>query len=480
MNYRMIKYVLGWILLFEAAFLVLPAVVAVIYAEKALLAFLVTVGLCAAVGGLLTLRKPKSTELSARDGFVVVAFSWIIMSVFGAVPFVLSGVTESFLDALFETVSGFTTTGATIFGDVEILPRSIIFWRSFTHWIGGMGVLVFIMAFLPLSGATNMYIMKAESPGPEVSKLVPKVKTTAKLLYTVYIGLTVLLFVLLLFGDMSVFEALNAAIATAGTGGFGWKNDSMASYSSYSQIVIAVFMLLFSINFTSYFLILRRKFKAALTTEVKVFLGIVAFSVLAISLNTMKSIGGFSEALKHAFFSFSSLISTTGFSTVDFANASLYPYFSQTILVLAMFVGACAGSTGGGIKVSRIIIMMKVMGRELSTALRPRQIKKVTVDNQVQDKGVVRSVYGYIFCFITVFVASVVLISIDGHDLVTNFTSVAATIGNIGPGLSKVGPSVNYSFFSPLSKIVLIFDMLVGRLEFYPIILLLLPSTWRK
>ena len=480
MNYRMIKYVLGWILLFEAAFLVLPAVVAVIYAEKALLAFLVTVGLCAAVGGLLTLRKPKSTELSARDGFVVVAFSWIIMSVFGAVPFVLSGVTESFLDALFETVSGFTTTGATIFGDVEILPRSIIFWRSFTHWIGGMGVLVFIMAFLPLSGATNMYIMKAESPGPEVSKLVPKVKTTAKLLYTVYIGLTVLLFVLLLFGDMSVFEALNAAIATAGTGGFGWKNDSMASYSSYSQIVVAVFMLLFSINFTSYFLILRRKFKAALTTEVKVFLGIVAFSVLAISLNTMKSICGFSEALKHAFFSFSSLISTTGFSTVDFANASLYPYFSQTILVLAMFVGACAGSTGGGIKVSRIIIMMKVMGRELSTALRPRQIKKVTVDNQVQDKGVVRSVYGYIFCFITVFVASVVLISIDGHDLVTNFTSVAATIGNIGPGLSKVGPSVNYSFFSPLSKIVLIFDMLVGRLEFYPIILLLLPSTWRK
>lgn len=480
MNYRMIKYVLGWILLFEAAFLVLPAVVAVIYAEKALMAFLVSVALCAVAGGLLTLRKPRSTELSARDGFVAVAFSWIIMSVFGAVPFVLSGVTEGFLDALFETVSGFTTTGATIFGDVEMLPRSIIFWRSFTHWIGGMGVLVFIMAFLPLSGATNMYIMKAESPGPEVSKLVPKVKTTAKLLYTVYIGLTLLELVLLLFGDMTFFEAINAALSTAGTGGFGWKNDSMASYSSYSQMVVAVFMLLFSINFGSYFLILRRNFKGALTTEVKVFLGIVAFSVVAISLNTVNSIGSFSEALRHAFFSFSSLISTTGFSTVDFADASLYPYFSQTILVLAMFVGACAGSTGGGIKVSRIIIMMKVMGRELSTALRPRQIKKVTVDNQVQDKGVVRSVYGYIFCFITVFVASTVLISIDGHDLVTNFTSVAATIGNIGPGLSKVGPSVNYSFFSPLSKIVLIFDMLVGRLEFYPIILLMLPSTWRK
>ena len=477
MNYRMIKYVLGWILLFEAAFLLLPAVVAVIYAESALVAFLASVGICAAVGGLLTLRKPKSTDLSARDGFVAVAFSWIIMSVFGAIPFVLSGVTESFLDAVFETVSGFTTTGATIFSDVEILPKSIIFWRSFTHWIGGMGVLVFIMAFLPLSGATNMYIMKAESPGPEVSKLVPKVKTTAKWLYAVYIALTVLEFVVLLFGDMNVFEAVNAAFATAGTGGFGWKNDSMASFSSYSQIVVAVFMLLFSINFTSYFLILHKNFKSALTTEVKVFLSIVAVSVFSIAFNVRDLFDSFGESLKHAFFSFSSIISTTGFMTADF---DVWPAFSKTILVLAMFIGACAGSTGGGIKVSRIVIMFKVMGRELSTALHPRQVKKVTVDNQVQDKDVVRSVYGYIFCFIAVFVASIVLISIDGHDLVTNFTSVAATIGNIGPGLSKVGPTVNYGFFSPLSKLVLIFDMLVGRLEFYPIILLMLPSTWRK
>ncbi len=477
MNYRMIKYVLGWILLFEAAFLVLPTVVAAIYAEKALVSFLATVVICAAVGGLLTVRKPKSTDLSARDGFVVVAFSWIIMSIFGAIPFTLTGVTENFLDAVFETVSGFTTTGATIFSNVEILPKSIIFWRSFTHWIGGMGVLVFIMAFLPLSGATNMYIMKAESPGPEVSKLVPKVKTTAKWLYAVYIGLTVLEFLMLLLGEMDAFESLNAAFATAGTGGFGWKNDSMASFSTYTQVVISVFMLLFSINFTSYFLILHKNFKAALTTEVKVFLGIVAVSVLAITLNVRGMFDSFGEALKHSFFSFSSIISTTGFATADF---DLWPAFSQTILVLAMFVGACAGSTGGGMKVSRIVIMFKVMGRELSTALRPRQIKKVTVDNQVQDKGVVRSVYGYIFCFITVFVASIVLVSIDGHDLVTNFTSVAATIGNVGPGLSKVGPTVNYSFFSPLSKLVLIFDMLVGRLEFYPIILLMLPSTWRK
>ncbi len=477
MNYRMIKYLLGWILLFEAAFLVLPVTVAAIYKEEALIAFLITVAVCAAVGGLLTIRKPKTTDLSARDGFVAVALSWIIMSLFGAIPFMLTGVTESFIDAIFETVSGFTTTGATIFSDVEILPRSIIMWRSFTHWIGGMGVLVFIMAFLPLSGARNMYIMKAESPGPEVSKLVPKVKTTAKWLYSVYIGLTVLEFIMLLFGEMNVFEALNAAFATAGTGGFGWKNDSMASFSTYSQIVIAAFMLLFSVNFTSYFLILHRNFKGALTTEIKVFLGIVGVSVISIALNTKGLFETFWEALKHSFFTFSSIISTTGFMSVDF---DLWPSFSQTILVLAMFVGACAGSTGGGIKVSRIVIMLKVMGRELSTALHPRQIKKVTVDDQVQDKGVVRSVYGYIFCFISVFVVSVVLISIEGHDLVTNFTSVAATMGNIGPGLSKVGPAMNYGFLSPLSKLVLIFDMLVGRLEFYPIILLMLPSTWRK
>ena len=272
MNYLMIKSVLGWILLFEAAFMLVPIGTAIFYAEQSsLIAFAVTLAICALIGGLLAIKKPKKTELSARDGFVIVAFSWIVMSLFGAIPFMITGVTDNFVDALFETVSGFTTTGATIFSDVEILPKSIIMWRSFTHWIGGMGVLVFIMAFLPLSGARNMYIMKAESPGPEVSKLVPKVRTTAKWLYAVYITLTVAQIVLLSFGDMTPFDALNASFATAGTGGFGWRNDSMASFSTYSQIVIAVFMLLFSINFSSYFLILRKNFKGAITTEVKVF-----------------------------------------------------------------------------------------------------------------------------------------------------------------------------------------------------------------
>lgn len=478
MNYLMIKFVLGWILLFEAAFLLIPIGTAVFYAEQSsLIAFAITLAVCAVVGGLLAIKKPKKTELSSRDGFVIVAFSWIVMSVFGAIPFMLTGVTDNFVDALFETVSGFTTTGATIFSDVEILPRSIIMWRSFTHWIGGMGVLVFIMAFLPLSGAKNMYIMKAESPGPEVSKLVPKVRTTAKWLYSVYIALTVLLFVLLLFGDMTPFEAINAAVATTGTGGFGWKNDSIASYSTYTQIVIAVFMILSAINFTSYFMIIKGNFKEALTTEVKVFLGIVSVSVLSIAFNIRGMFGGFGEALKHSFFNFASLISSTGYAISDF---DLWPSFSKTILVLAMFIGACAGSTGGGIKVSRIVIMFKVMGRELVAALRPRQVKKITIDGQAQDKDVVRAVYGYLFCFITVFVASIVIVSFDGRDLVTNFTSVTSAIGNMGPGLSGVGPTMNYGSFSVLSKLVLIFDMLAGRLEFYPILLLLVPSTWRK
>ena len=478
MNYLMIKSVLGWILLFEAAFMLVPVGTAIFYAEQSsLVAFAISLAACALVGGLLAFKKPKKTDLSARDGFVVVAFSWIVMSLFGAMPFVLTGVTDSFIDALFETVSGFTTTGATIFSDVEILPKSIIMWRSFTHWIGGMGVLVFIMAFLPLSGARNMYIMKAESPGPEVSKLVPKVRTTAKWLYSVYIALTVLLFVLLLFGDMTPFEALNAAVATTGTGGFGWKNDSIASFSSYSQIVIAVFMVLSAINFTSYFMIVKGNFKEAFTTEVKVFLGIVGVSTIAIAFNVRGMFGSFGEALKHSFFNFASLISSTGYATADF---DLWPAFAKTLLVLAMFVGACAGSTGGGIKVSRIVIMFKVMGRELIAALRPRQVKKITVDGQTQDKDVVRAVYGYMFCFITVFVTSIIIVSFDGRDLVTNFTSVASAMGNMGPGLAGVGPTMNYGSFSVLSKLVLIFDMLAGRLEFYPILLLLIPSTWRK
>lgn len=478
MNYKMITYVLGLILIFESVFLLVPSATALIYGEFGeLTAFLISVLICLALGALMSAKKPKNKDMVARDGFVVVALCWVIMSIFGAIPFVLTGVTDSYIDALFETVSGFTTTGATVFGDVEVLPRSIIMWRSFTHWVGGMGVLVFIMAFVRLSGAQNMYIMKAESPGPEVSKLVPRVKTTAIWLYSVYIALTVMQFILLVAGEMTVFEAINTALSTAGTGGFGFRNDSMASFSPYSQIVVTVFMLLFSINFGSFFLLLRGKFKASFTSEVKTFIAIVLLSVTCITLNIYGSFASLGDAIRHAFFNVASVISTTGFASADF---DLWPEFSKMIIILIMMVGACAGSTGGGIKVSRIIITFKVMARELITAVRPRQVKKITVDSQIQDSGVVRSVYGYVFCYITVFVTSVLLISIDGADFTTNVTSVIATIGNVGPGLSKVGPVMNYAFFSPFSKIIFIFDMLAGRLEFYPMLLLLIPSTWRK
>ena len=480
MNYRMISYTLGWILLFESAFLLVPTATAIIYGEySVMIAFLISIGICLLAGFPFMVIKPKNTVLRARDGFVIVAFSWILLSLFGAIPFMLTGVTNNYIDALFETASGLTTTGATIFGDVESLPRAIIIWRSFTHWIGGMGILVFVMAFLPLSGGTNLYIMKAESPGPSVTKPVPKIKTTAKLLYIVYLVLTAILIVILISCGVGVFNSLNIAFSTAGTGGFGFFNDSMASYPPHIQIIVGIFMLLFSLNFSSYFLLLRGRIKEAITTEIKVFVAIVAAAVAMITLNLRLSgiVGSTSDALRHSFFTVSSVISTTGFSTEDFG---LWPALSQTVIIIVMFIGACAGSTGGGIKVSRIIVMFKLMARELGTALHPKQVKKISVDNEIVDKNVLRSIYSFFFAYITVFIISVVILSFDGHDIVTNFTSVLTTIGNVGPGLSKVGPSGNYAFFSPLSKIVLILDMLAGRLELFPLLLLFVPSTWRK
>ncbi len=477
MNYRMITYILGWILLFESAFLLVPTVTALVYRESAVISFLLTIGICLLASALLIFKKPKDTDLHSRDGFVIVSLSWIVLSLFGALPFMFTGVTASFVDAFFETVSGFTTTGASIFPNVEILPRSILMWRSFTHWVGGMGVLVFIMAFLPLSGGRNMHIMKAESPGPSVSKLVPRVRTTALLLYTIYFALTLLQFVLLLCGKMPVFDALNTAFATAGTGGFGIKSDSIGSYSPYLQIVIAIFMLLFSLNFNSYFLVLKGKFKEAFNSEIRVFLLIVASAVAIITWNIRHMFGTLGEALRQAFFSVSTIISTTGFATTDFA---LWPQLSLTILVLLMFIGACAGSTGGGIKVSRLIIVVKSIGRELRTALHPKQVKKITVDGKPTESDVARMTITFFSCFIIIFTASWLLISLDNHDFATNFTAVAATMGNIGPGLSAVGPTCNYSFFSTTSKLVLIFDMLAGRLELFPMLLLFTPSTWKK
>ena len=473
----MIRYTLGWLLLFESAFLALPIITGAIYGEGAAISFLITAVLSLALGLLLSLRRPKATDLYAKEGFVIVAMSWIVMSLVGAVPLVMCGACGSFVDALFETVSGFTTTGASIFSAVEDLPRSVLMWRSFTHWIGGMGVLVFIMAFLPLSGGHNMHIMRAESPGPDVSKLVPKMKNTALILYAIYFALTVMQIVALMISGMSFFDALNTAFSTAGTGGFGFRNDSFASATTAQQVIVTVFMLIFSINFNSYYLILNRKIKDALNSEIKVFLLIVVCAVTVITVDTMARYDSIGEAINHASFTVASIISTTGFSTENF---DLWPELSRTVLVLIMFVGACAGSTGGGIKVSRIIILFKGMARELHTLLHPRQIKKITVDRKPVSHELIRSVNAYIGCYILIFVASLIVVSFDTGDLVTNFTAVTATINNIGPGLSAVGPSANYAFFSPLSKLVLIFDMLAGRLELFPMLILFSPMTYKK
>ena len=478
MNFRMIRYITGWLLVFEAIFMVVPSLTAVIYQEYSSIGwFLATMAGCLLVGGLMICRKPKSTALYAKEGFVIVSLSWIVLSLVGSLPFFLSGVIPNYIDALFETVSGFSTTGASILPEVESLPKCMLMWRSFTHWVGGMGVLVFIMAFVPLSGGHNMHIMKAESPGPSVSKLVPRIRTTALILYAIYLALTFIMFILLLCFGMSGFEALNTAFATAGTGGFGIKNDSMLSFSPALQIIVTVFMLLFSVNFSCYYLLLIGRFKDVFNAELKAFLVAVGVTIAVITLNVRHMFSSVGEALRHVAFSVASLVSTTGFATVDF---NLWPAFSKTLLMLIMFMGACAGSTGGGIKVSRILIAVKGVGRDLGLMLHPHRVKKVMIDKRPLDNEVVRSVKVYLVTFSLVFAGSMILISFDNHDLVTNFTAVSAAMNNIGPGLENVGPTQNYAFFSIPSKLVLIFDMLAGRLELFPMLLLFNPGTWKR
>lgn len=485
MNFHIIKRTLGWILLFEALFFIVPLITAIVYGEGELVSFLVSMSICIALGVVCLIGKPKSEYIYAKEGFVIVALSWIVMSIFGALPFWLSGSIPSFVDALFETVSGFTTTGATIIStgaQIEALPKCILIWRSFTHWVGGMGVLVFIMAFLPLSGARNMHIMRAESPGPTVDKLVPRVKTTAAVLYSIYLVMTAIQFVLLISGGAAPFDALNISFSTAGTGGFSIKADGMAGYSPYIQIVTTVFMILFSINFNSYYMLIRGKLKDAFNTEVRVFLIIVLIAIIAITLNVLLtpsetydySVG---EAIRHSAFSVGSIISTTGFVTENF---DLWPAFSKTILVILMFIGACAGSTGGGLKVSRCIILGKGALHELKMAIHPKQVRKITIDKRPVESETVRTVSSYLVAYIIIYVISMLIISLDCQDLETNFTAVAATINNVGPGLSAVGPAGNFAFFSDISKIVFIFDMLAGRLEVFPMLILFSASTWKK
>ena len=475
MNYSIVLYILGCVLKFESAFLVLPALVGLIYREHASVSYLAVAVLCLTLGVLLTHKKPRSTNLYTREGFVAVALSWIIMSIFGAIPFVLTGDIPFYVDALFETISGFTTTGSSILTDVESISKASLFWRSFSHWIGGMGVFVFIMAILPMMGGSTMNLMKAESPGPSVSKLVPHVKDTAKILYGIYIAITICEATILRALGMPLFDSLTTTFGTVGTGGFGIRNDSIAGYSPAIQITITVFMILSGINYTAYFYILTGKIKELFKIEeVRWYLAIIFGSVAVITWNVRSLYPTFSETLRHAFFQVGSIITTTGYATTDF---DLWPALSKTLLVTLMFIGACAGSTSGGIKVSRILILLKTIRKELSLIIHPRQVKKIRMDGHPVDHETLRSANVFLVVYFVLLLTSMLLISVDEFDFSTNFTSVVTVLNNIGPGLNLVGPTQNFSIFSPFSKFVLMFDMLAGRLELFPMMILLMPST---
>ncbi len=477
MNFGIMLYIMGFAVMVEAAAMLLPWAVSLIYGESSGWIFLVCAVVFGVLAMLMTRKRPKDTSFFAREGFIVVALSWIVMSLIGAIPFVVSGEIPNLTDALFEIVSGFTTTGASVLPKVEALSRCMLFWRSFSHWIGGMGILVFILAVLPMAGGQNLYLMRAESTGPSVGKLVPKVQKTAMFLYGTYIVMTLIQLVFMLLGRMPLFDALCITFGTAGTGGFGVLNDSMASYSPYIQTVTTVFMLLFGVNFNFYFCVFTRRFRQAFEIdEVKVYFGIYACASLIIFLDlilTRTPFGGLREVL----FQTSSVMTSTGFATTDF---NLWPQLSRAVLVVLMFTGACAGSTGGGMKVSRIIIYVKTVIKEISQLVHPKNIKILKMDKKPINHDIIRVVNVYLCSYILVFVGSLLIVLLDNFDLTTSFTAVAATLNNIGPGLGLVGPAGNFAGFSALSKFVLMFDMLAGRLEIFPMILLLFPGSWKR
>lgn len=477
MNSSIIRYILGYILKLEGMFLLLPCVIALIYKEKQIGTYIFVAGICLLLGALMTLKKAKNTIFYLKEGCVATVLSWTILSFFGALPFVLTGEIPSFTDAMFETVSGFTTTGASILSDVEALSHTSLFWRSFTHWIGGMGVLVFLLAIIPLSGGSNMNLMRAESPGPSVGKLVPKVRYTARILYIIYFVLTIIQFIALLLVKMPWFDALCLSIGTAGTGGFGILNTSVASYSVAAQWIITIFMIIFAINFNAYYLIMFGQAKKAFQMEeVRAFLLMVFAAIALITIDIHDMFGSLFEAITQAAFQVASLVSSTGFATTDF---DLWPGFSKTILVTLMLVGACAGSTGGGIKVSRFVIIGKSILKEMHSYIHPKSVKQITMDEKEVEPHIIRSVSVYMITFMMLFVISVLVIALEEKDLVTNFTAVVATMNNIGPGLSMVGPTQNFGHFTDLSKWVFIFDMLAGRLELFPLLIMFHPSIWK-
>lgn len=478
MNYSIIRYMLCKILEFAALFMALPCLVGIIYRERAAFSFAIVIAGCLVVSLIGRRYKPTSKVFYAKEGFVTVSLSWILLSLVGALPLYFTGEFSTYTDALYETVSGLTTTGATVLTDVERLSRSIQFWRCFTHWIGGMGVLVLILAVLPLSGSYNMHLMRAESPGPSVGKLVPRVKNTAMILYGIYIMITMLQIVSLLFAGMGLYEALMLSFSTVGTGGFGLLNSSIGNYSTQIQTIFMVFMLLCGINFQVYYLFLIWKPKEALCNEeLRYYLGIVLLSAILLAFNVRGTFESGFQAFHHSLFQVISIITTTGFATLDY---NVWPEFSKTILFLLTLLGACAGSTGGGFKVSRLIILWRCVKNEISVAVHPRSIKKIHMDGHIVEEGILRSIQVYTAIYLLIFLGSFLVLSLNEFDFVTNITAVAANFNNVGPGLSLVGPAGNYSQFSIVSKFVLMFDMLAGRLELLPILVLFSPKTWKK
>lgn len=478
MNAKVVLYTLAKLLRVLGLLMILPLIVSLIYKEGTYLSFIIPIVLMQIISFVLEKTMKSNESIYAKEGLAIVGLAWILLSLFGSLPFIISKEIPGFVDAIFETVSGFTTTGASILENVEALSYGMLFWRSFTHWIGGMGILVFILAFSQQQNSRNMFIMRAESPGPKVGKLVSRVKYTARILYIIYIALTILQIVLLAF-KMPLFDSIVNSFATAGTGGFSIKNTSIAAYQSvYVETVITIFMVVFGINFTIFYLILIGNVKAALKSEeLRWYLGIIIASIVIILLNTYSIYNNFFETLRHSSFQVASIITTTGFSSFDFND---WPSVSKFILVCLMFIGACAGSTGGGMKISRVVIYFKIAYREVRQSMFPRQVRPITFENKPIDEVTRNGVTSYLSAYILLFVFATLIVSIDGKDLITNFTAVAATMNNIGPGLEIVGPLGNFSSFSDLSKIVFSIVMLAGRLELFPILVLFSPRLWIK
>ncbi len=480
MNYRMVVFVLGRIFLVEAAMMLLPMVCSAIYGEWYMLpAFLLPAVILLLLGLAASLRTPKNTTIYARDGLAIVALVWVLMSAFGALPFVISGEIPAFADAFFEMVSGFTTTGSTILIDVEALSHGALFWRSFSHWVGGMGVLVFAMAVLPMTDGRAMHLMRAEVPGPTCGKLSSKLSDSAKILYGIYFAMTAVEVVFLCAGGMSLYESLIHSFGTAGTGGFSSRALSIGAYQNpYFEWVIGIFMLLFGINFNLYYFILMRHFREAFgSEELRAYLGIVLFSTVTIAANILSMVGSVGEAVRTAFFQVSSIITTTGYATAEF---NLWPTYSRILLLLLMFIGGCAGSTAGGLKISRVIIFFKAARQDLNKMLHTHAVTTIRFEGKPLDEKTLQGIHNYFNVYMLLVMLSTVLVSLDGFDLTTTFTAVITCLNNVGPGMELVGPMGNFSHFSDPVKYLLSFDMLAGRLELYPMLALFAPRLWRS